>query len=379
MKPYTVVLDLDGTAVWGFYFSPPEPLPAVQLSIIKKQHSFLDSFEKHNLMFFVYNCWYMIFPGFIELLQWLDHNQLQFAFFSLGSKSRNMALIPLLLARAFGEQKACKLLSTMIIVSKEDAIENSTVKDLRLIHKHCDRTHLFSDVVILDDNPASIHPTQSRQFIRLTFNNYVHFHALHGAYRTLPILDLCCPFFSLNDSVLRTRQLFYAAGLLSQAIEKLDRDTKLSLSEMIFQLSSVSRAGIRQHLCDLSTPYIEHGLRALKQINPSVELPMPKAIFDPAYILPALAPDTTSAHASFSYFQRPSQPPVSPPNTESAHARALEIFLNKKKPFLYKKPPASPVTSKKHPPPTGKVTKTVVSSPQDPEGSCVNQPQQHSV
>lgn len=298
-KPYTIVFDIDktlGTVCEGLSFSWKATKEEQLLEYIKA-YPFLDTFRKHNLMMFVYDSWYFIFPAFIEFIKWLDGCNINFAFFSLGSKSRNTELVEQLLLIAFGRAKAQNLLQTIVIISNDVVAPNTYGKDLHHVYQRSQKQHNIENMVLIDDNLRSIYKNQESSFLHVYTAGFVNYHVVHTNQPTIWFENNKSSCIEVEPSVFSTRQLFYAAGLITKAIESFEKGRAPSFSRALFYhlylrcneeclLFYDPRAKISAECVQAKRDYFTNiGLETLKTVNPTLELPTISNIFSRNYRL----------------------------------------------------------------------------------------------
>lgn len=262
-----------------------------------KAYPFLDTFRKHNLMIFVYDSWYFIFPAFIEFIKWLDSRNINFAFFSLGSKQRNTELVEQLLLIAFGRTKAQNLLSTIVIISNDVVAPNTYGKDLNHVYQRSQKHYPIENMVLIDDNSRSIYKNQESSFLHVYTACLINYHVVHTNQPTLWFENNRSSCVEVDLSVFITRQLFYAAGLITKAIESFEKGYAPSLSRALFYhlylrcnkeclLFYDPRAKMSAECVQAKRDYFTNiGLETLKTVNPTLELPTISNIFSRNYRL----------------------------------------------------------------------------------------------
>lgn len=290
----TIVFDLDSTVVDCCSGLDGLDVSENQRDIYLKSYPFVLEFHKRHLLVFASQNWYFIFPGFIELIRWLDKEGVEFAFFSLGIKERNMSLISQVLEIAFGSVKTRILLQKITIISREDISLYSYAKDLNYVCAK--REKCVHNAILVDDNFGSMLHGQEGSFLHVLNATFPNYHAVHEKADVTWIEERQRHYFAVQNSLFVTQQLFYATGLIAKSIEDFEKGLNDSLSRVLSSKlylengflfydirSGMSAEAVRKKRYN----YIRYGLSILKTVNSTLELPAIGSIFDKNYSLAA--------------------------------------------------------------------------------------------
>lgn len=217
---------------------------------------------------------YLLYPGVIELMQWLFHNSnIKVSFFNSGNKQKSDAFVQTLLSRALGD-KYFSIKNDIAVYADENMIP-STKNENEYLHNMFDirygnnkknlKTILFEqnldNTLLIENDSTYIAGDQVKNVFRVKSigdNPFYRFH--HYAQKS--------PDYAKKD-VFIINQIFCIAGMINKLYQSHGSLTE-NLMKVQYRLNS---NGIYQHNVDLfkNREYYLEGLAVLQTINPTLE------------------------------------------------------------------------------------------------------------
>lgn len=263
-KKLTIVFGIDDILA-----AHESPKPNDKLYLLRKSAIIVAAKTEHQ-----------IFPGIIELIQYLySKDSINVAFFSSGTKERNVEFVKELLIKALGREKYNQIEDTLTILSKEDLTPNNDKYQSNLMHKTyglgggnnqkdirkaLGKNGSLNNAIFVDDDKTYVFHDQEKNFLcgRVGYVDYDYYLNYESNER------------DRNNNLTKYNRAFYITGVLSDCISVFEKGG--DFRELLFKLQfKKSQENLFSYEFDYSpsdnsTLYYEKGLEVLKKTNPKL-------------------------------------------------------------------------------------------------------------